>query len=288
MKKLLQNFIFLLFWEMTAKGFVRGYLLAYNVASLMAWSYLFFLLLAKLTQGLKWQTIVSPYVFYRLHYFKAFTVLREPLAFVQSAAILEILHSALGLVRSPVLTTTAQVFSRLFLGVFVTYYLGPFALAIQQSPFFSSMLLAWSLAEMIRYGYYADTLASEGSSEPSPYVLIWLRYSAFLVLYPMGVLSELVLAYKAIPVAGIQVGPWMPWVIYGIMALYVPGFVILFGHMLKQRKKYLGSGLRVDTTAEKSTPKSSGRGRSATRKESAESTATPSRTSPRRRKKDEE
>lgn len=33
-----------------------------------------------------------------------------------------------------------------------------------------------------------------------PYVQLWLRYSAFLPLYPLGVASELTMAYLALPI----------------------------------------------------------------------------------------
>lgn len=36
-------------------------------------------------------------------------------------------------------------------------------------------------------------------SLPVPYPLLWLRYSAFIVLYPFGVGSELTMAYLAMP-----------------------------------------------------------------------------------------
>lgn len=33
-----------------------------------------------------------------------------------------------------------------------------------------------------------------------PYFLLWLRYSAFIPLYPLGVASEMTMAYLAFPV----------------------------------------------------------------------------------------
>ena len=35
-----------------------------------------------------------------------------------------------------------------------------------------------------------------------PYPLLWLRYSAFIILYPLGVASELTMAYLALPNIG--------------------------------------------------------------------------------------
>ena len=34
----------------------------------------------------------------------------------------------------------------------------------------------------------------------APYALLWARYSFFIVLYPLGVASEMTMAYLALPV----------------------------------------------------------------------------------------
>ncbi|CAF1313985.1 unnamed protein product [Adineta steineri] len=51
---------------------------------------------------------------------------------------------------------------------------------------------AWSITEIIRYGYYALNLF-----QTSPQLLTWCRYSFFIVLYPLGVTGELVTIVKA-------------------------------------------------------------------------------------------
>jgi very-long-chain (3R)-3-hydroxyacyl-CoA dehydratase len=87
-------------------------------------------------------------------------------AFTQSLAVLEILHAATGLVRSPVPTTTIQVFSRLLLVWGVSERFD----AAASSPFYASMILAWSITECVRYPFYAGGLmGSEGEG------LLWAR-----------------------------------------------------------------------------------------------------------------
>jgi len=56
------------------------------------------------------------------------------------------------------------------------------------------MVLAWSLAEIIRYTFYAFNLAGLNSS-----TLVWIRYTAFYVLYPVGASSEASLIYATLP-----------------------------------------------------------------------------------------
>ena len=65
------------------------------------------------------------------------------------------------------------------------------------SPFYSSMVLAWSTSEIIRYSFFVLNL---GYGVPD--FLTWLRYNAFFVLYPVGIGSEIVMVWKAKGEAG--------------------------------------------------------------------------------------
>jgi hypothetical protein len=68
-----------------------------------------------------------------------------------------------------------------------------------------------------------------------PYVLLWLRYTAFLVLYPLGVSSELTMVWLAAPTIRaerpLSVSLPNPWNVgfdyhlacWAVVALYVPG-----------------------------------------------------------------
>ncbi|KAL8979774.1 MAG: hypothetical protein Q9177_006050 [Variospora cf. flavescens] len=115
----------------------------------------------------------------------------------QTVAILEILHSTFGLVRSPLLTTALQVSSRLLI---VWAVVDRFPAATSTSPFYSSMLVAWSATEIVRYSYFVLNLRGL-----APGYVTWLRYNMFYVLYPVGILSEAMLVGKASKAAG---EPW--------------------------------------------------------------------------------
>lgn len=109
-----------------------------------------------------------------------------------------------------------------------------------------TLLVAWSLSELIRYSFFA--LKEMGVV---PYNALWLRYSGFIALYPLGVASELAMVWLALPYIKSS-KMWncpMPNVLnfsfdYYIACLlvclvYIPGLPQLYGYLLKQRRKML-------------------------------------------------
>ncbi len=53
---------------------------------------------------------------------------------------------------------------------------------VHNNPGVCMFLYAWSITEMIRYSFYAG-----GLLHMTPGVLTWLRYTLFIILYPIGV-----------------------------------------------------------------------------------------------------
>ncbi|KIJ49703.1 hypothetical protein M422DRAFT_205249 [Sphaerobolus stellatus SS14] len=166
-----------------------------------------------------------------------FTAVGWQTAVVQSFAVLEILHSALGWVRSPLTTTAAQVASRVILvwGIADKYEAARF------NPIYASMVLSWSITEIIRYTFYA---ANKLGYEPK--WLVWLRYTTFYVLYPTGAGSEAALIFSTLP----SHNAWSE-ADYGRALMFLiwwPGLYIMYTYMIQQRKKVLGRGQRLGKT----------------------------------------
>ncbi|KAF5270294.1 hypothetical protein FQA39_LY08405 [Lamprigera yunnana] len=65
---------------------------------------------------------------------------------------------------------------------------------IQVDPVVSYLYLIWSSIEIIRYPFYIAQVCKINLS-----LLTWLRYSAWIVLYPLGLSSEVIIVYKSIP-----------------------------------------------------------------------------------------
>lgn len=111
------------------------------------------------------------------------------------------------------MTTFMQVLSRLFL-VWGVNYMFPM---VRSHWSFSTMMIAWSIAECVRYSYYATNLLGA-----VPRALTWARYNFFLILYPTGVGSELIMVYQALPYAK----AWEPLYYYFLIVAslaYLPG-----------------------------------------------------------------
>jgi len=111
-----------------------------------------------------------------------------------------------------------------------------------------TLLFAWGVTEVLRYGFFA---VKEVMTPPYP--LLWLRYSAFIPLYPLGVASELTMASLALPVIGVKrpLTLDMPnalnwgfdyyYFCWAAIACYLPGLPFLYLYMLQQRQKILGT-----------------------------------------------
>lgn len=216
-------------------GLTRGYLFIYNALNLLTWGTCVLYTASLLPSHLASNKISS-----------IFTATFNPLLLAtQSLAILEVLHSLIGLVRAPFLTTAMQVASRLLLvwGIMVPFggdivgarstQLGDYA--------YLGCVGAWGITEIIRYGFFAITLS--GNSVPAWWT--WLRYNTFYVLYPIGISSECTLIFKALAPAA-QIDPLFRWALIAILAIYVPGSYVLYTHMIAQRRKVLRGKKRAD------------------------------------------
>jgi|TARA_B100001142_G_C14315263_1_gene648252 very-long-chain (3R)-3-hydroxyacyl-CoA dehydratase len=241
-------------------GLTKTYLLAYNGALAFAWARVLVLASLALRDG---------------GHRAVYDAVASPLLVAQTAAVMEILHAMTGIARSPVLVTAMQVSSRLMVvwGVLhvappsrVATYVTPIAL-----PFLGgggarvvigvySLMFAWGVTEVIRYGFYFLKLV-DALETPIGRFVNWARYTFFLALYPLGVASELWLAWSAaayVKKRGVlsypMPNPWNVWIDWPsvtamFFAGYVPGFPMLFGYMLKQRKKVLSPAGKKTKTA---------------------------------------
>ncbi|PWY87884.1 PTPLA-domain-containing protein, partial [Aspergillus sclerotioniger CBS 115572] len=150
-----------------------------------------------------------------------YTTLEPWTRWTQTLAILEILHAATGLTRSPIFTTFTQIFAR---SVQVWAINHSFPELTSLSHLYKPMLFAWSLADTIRYLYFVVLI----SGCKVPRGLRWLRYSLFLVLYPIGIGSEWWLMFRAT----VAVENWAVKALFVFfLGLYGPGMLLPFSFL---------------------------------------------------------
>ncbi|KAM9925548.1 hypothetical protein OXX59_003799 [Metschnikowia pulcherrima] len=195
----------------------NAYLKAYNVSSALAWTAI---LLKDIFDRFPGQL-------YGTGEYNSFP--HKLLTEVQTAnAIVEIFHSVSGLVPSPLPSLLLQFFARLVITLGISYHV-PYSPG-NYSKAYSVLIVAWSITEIIRYSFYAAKQFGR-----MPRQLLWLRYSSFILLYPLGLMSEPVVVYKTL---GHVSGAYYCFLAFG-MCLYVPGFLFLYSYMWRQRAKYL-------------------------------------------------
>jgi very-long-chain (3R)-3-hydroxyacyl-CoA dehydratase len=163
----------------------------------------------------------------------AYSVVGDQTRIVQTGAVAEVVHTILGFVRSGFVTTLMQVGSRLQL----VWGIANRFPETQTNPVYASMVLAWSITEVIRYPFYAFSLLGF-----EPYPLLWLRYTTFWILYPLGATSEAILIYSTLPKTSPLDGTWTPDELFRgfCFIIWWPSLYVLYTHMIKQRRKIIG------------------------------------------------
>lgn len=144
-------------------------------------------------------------------------------------AFIEISHSIIGVTKSPLAMTCLQFFARCSITIGVCYLL-PESPGNFNRYAFPTLTIAWSCVELIRYPYY---LYKINNVEP-PKFLTWLRYSAFVLLYPMGLLSEPVVIYDSLDYVKSSFHYY--FFMFGF-CLYIPGFYFLYTYMFQLRNR---------------------------------------------------
>lgn len=156
------------------------------------------------------------------------------LAIAQGLAILEVVHAVLGIAGSKWLFTLLQVSSRFLVAAILVFMAGSFPASGTAPCGYVLIAFAWSITELVRCISYLTDLTKRSNS-----VIKWLRYSLFLVMYPVGVTGEFLILFGFWQWHNAQIDSIA--IALGLIAVaYVIFFPVLFGHMMRQRKAKLG------------------------------------------------
>ncbi|RCV17392.1 hypothetical protein SETIT_3G216300v2 [Setaria italica] len=175
----------------------------------------------------------------------AYAVAGDLICFLQTCAILETVHAAIGLVPTAPLLTVLQWGGRTHFVLAVVRQIPQ----VQSSPSVFITFMAWSIAEVIRYSHYALT-----TLKVCPSWVTYLRYTAFIPLYPIGVgPGEMWTMYQALPFVkkrNLYSGFFEKFsmsyhsFLVGVLVCYPLLWLKLYLHVFKQRKSKLGKGSR--------------------------------------------
>ncbi|KAF2881857.1 hypothetical protein ILUMI_24321 [Ignelater luminosus] len=213
-------------YKMKNSNSIKLYLIVYNLIQTVSWSILLLRLINH--DSNVWNGKTS----------NLYQYVKWPLLFSHILTILEIIHVVVNIVPSNIITTIMQVCLRGSVACIII----PMSIAAQNSIGLPIALHAWAVAEVTRYSYYTFNLLGF-----VPYLLTWLRYSVFIVAYPVGAMGELICIYvtqKQLNETNISnssnVSTVYRYILYVSTILLIPVFPKLYMHMLKQRRKVLG------------------------------------------------
>nr|XP_043619200.1 very-long-chain (3R)-3-hydroxyacyl-CoA dehydratase 2 [Erigeron canadensis] len=114
----------------------------------------------------------------------------ELICLLQTVGFMEVLHGALGIVPSGFLFPLMQWGGRTHFLLAIVRQINE----VQDSPAVLIAFLAWCCMEIVRYPFYALSCLGK-----CPSFLTYLRYTVFIVIYPIGVLGEMWIMYKSLP-----------------------------------------------------------------------------------------
>ena len=198
------------------------YLIFYNLLQFLGWS-LFFI---KITNGL----IKS----------KSLTEIFDEtiflLVFVQYASILEIFHTFYKLVKAVLCIVMVENLGRIAIVVTLQFCKSSI------SNGYLLLFVGWSTLEIVRYFFDLLLLFKRNNKTfDIPYFLIWLRYSLFIVMYPIGVSGEVITVWNAgndfnnNSLVGIPIS----FLLYPVFTFYFICLIYLYIYLFKVRNNNL-------------------------------------------------
>lgn len=96
--------------------------------------------------------------------------------------------------------------------------------------------VAWSIADILRFFFHLEGLLTSSTRTST---LKWLRYTVFIVLFPIGMASELVLINAARLYKVSQGGFKWNFLVIGYMGIASIGFMYIYMHMFQQRRRHI-------------------------------------------------
>ncbi|XP_068644532.1 uncharacterized protein [Aristolochia californica] len=170
----------------------------------------------------------------------AYAAAGDLICLLQTFSFMEVLHGAIGLVPTGVLMPLMQWGGRTHFLLAIVRQI----VEVQELPPVFIAFVAWGIGEVIRYSHYAFNCIGS-----CPAWLTYLRYTAFIIVYPVGVaLGEMWLMYEALPFIE-EKNLYANYFnklhfsyysfVVGLLVLYPFLWLKLYLHLFKQRRSKL-------------------------------------------------
>jgi len=154
------------------------------------------------------------------------------LALVQYASILEIFHTFYKLVKAVLCIVMVENLGRIAIVATLQFCKNSI------SNGYLLIYVGWSVLEIVRYFFDLLLLVKRNNKNfDIPYFLIWLRYSLFIILYPIGVSGEVITVWNArydfnnYSLIGIPIS----FLLYPLFILYFICLIYLYIYLFKVR-----------------------------------------------------
>ncbi|XP_050296595.1 very-long-chain (3R)-3-hydroxyacyl-CoA dehydratase isoform X2 [Anthonomus grandis grandis] len=229
------------------KDFKAVYLPFYNLAMLCAFLYIAIILTVTIGKTGLNETL----------YAQTYPLVGRTVLFIQHLQALEIMHAYFGYVKGHWLMPLLQIFGRLAILIF-NLELEP---RLQKMPCITWLFLSWVYGDIIRYIYYIlNMTSSKNTFKQWVYPFFkWLRYTAWIILYPIGFMCEAVIVFRHIIYLDAEPRYYLRMpnkfnvtfdllTVFRLYLLFVflPGMYFLLKHMYKGRVKALGGSEPFD------------------------------------------
>ncbi|CAK7890667.1 very-long-chain (3R)-3-hydroxyacyl-CoA dehydratase Phs1p [[Candida] anglica] len=199
------------------------YLEVYNGVSMYLWARLLGCTLLDVW-GYLWMNPNTIYVSwtYQGYPHKFFVVLQT------ITVLFELIHWFMGLVPSSISTLLVHASGRLMIALAISFYL-PDSRA-NFSPVYALLLIVWSTADITRYSVYLGK-----QLQIMPALLERWRYSMFIPLYPIALVSSMYLIYLSL---NDDTGFYFGFLLAS-STFYGCGYLWVFTHMWEKRLRWI-------------------------------------------------
>lgn len=213
----------------------KAYLLSFNFFQACTYGYILVNCILGVLNSTKKDEILT-----LAPHFNAWKELGKYMIIAQVVAFLETVNGIVGLSKTNWMTSLFQNIGRGMV-VAVIHYNSAESEGADDIGVITYLMIVWCSIEVIRYPLYCLTLMKVKFE-----LLIWLRYTAFIPLYPLGIVLEYATLFFTVWEKSLGNESILPGILLRVyMLIGLLGFWKNYMYMFKQRKSKFGGGKKL-------------------------------------------